>query len=177
MAVNNLTQLCDEQVKRKEKSLKMPCRGLSPEHLQGRFVGVYIGSSYAESERTRCYTDFKNGNGVLGGSRALFANRISYFLDLKGPSLSLDQACCSSALALEHACKALRSGEVEAAIVGGFNLCLHPQAMIHYGRVIKLSEDNATRSFDACADGCVSSDAISVLFLQKAKDALSYALP
>ncbi|CAG5047036.1 unnamed protein product [Parnassius apollo] len=146
--------------------------GLSPEHLQGKDVGVYIGSCHSETDKTSFYNDFKNGIGISGCSKSMFANRISYWLDVKGPSLSLDQSGCSSMVALEEAVNAIKRGEIEAALVGGSNLSLHPQSLVHFGRAIKLSEDGKTRSFDANANGCVKSEGISVVFLQKAKDAL-----
>lgn len=64
----------------------------------------------------------------------MFANRISYWLNAKGPSVAVDKACCSSTAALEQAYLAISRGDCEAAIVGGANLSLHPQSMVHYGR-------------------------------------------
>ncbi|KOB69211.1 Uncharacterized protein OBRU01_17234 [Operophtera brumata] len=102
----------------------------------------------------------------------MFANRISYWLNAKGPSHSIDAACCSSTVALEQAYQAITRGECEAAIVGGANLCLHPQSSVHYGRIMNLSKNGKTKSYDLEASGCAKSEAINVLFLQKAKDAL-----
>lgn len=64
----------------------------------------------------------------------MFANRISYWLNAKGPSMTLDDACCGSVVALEEACKAINSGIIEAAIVGGTNTCLAPHSQVHYNR-------------------------------------------
>lgn len=66
--------------------------------------------------------------------KSMFANRISYWLNGKGPSMSVDQACCSSLAALEQAFQAMSRGECEAAIVGGTNIALHPQSSFHYSR-------------------------------------------
>lgn len=71
---------------------------------------------------------------VIRCSKAMFANRISYWLNLKGPSMSIDAACSSSMVALERAYQAINTGQCDAAIVGGSNLCLHPQSSLHYGR-------------------------------------------
>lgn len=68
----------------------------------------------------------------------MFANRISYWLNAKGPSQSIDDACCSSTVALEQAYFAIKRGECEAAIVGGANLSLHPQSSVHYERYWNL---------------------------------------
>lgn len=66
--------------------------------------------------------------------KSMFSNRISYWLNVKGPSMSIDQACCSSLAALEQAVQAISRGECEAAIVGGCNVLLHPQSSFHYSR-------------------------------------------
>ncbi|CAH0402598.1 unnamed protein product [Chilo suppressalis] len=102
----------------------------------------------------------------------MFANRISYWLNLRGPSVSIDEACCSSSAALDLAYQAMSKGECEAAIVGGANLLLHPQTSIHTGRIISICPDGKTRSFDANGNGCALSEAIPIVFLQKSKNAL-----
>ena len=61
----------------------------------------------------------------------MYANRISYWLDSKGPSYALDVACSSSMACLEHAYKSISSGICEAAIVGGCNLCMHPNVALN----------------------------------------------
>ncbi|CAH2266207.1 jg17797 [Pararge aegeria aegeria] len=147
--------------------------GLCPEELSGKKIGVYIGSCFSESEKSGFYaTRSRAGFGIPGCSKAMFANRISYWLNAKGPSMNIDDGCCSSTAALEQAYHAINRGECEAAIVGGSNLCLHPQSSIHYGRIVNLSIDGKTKSFDTEAAGCVQAEAINILFLQKAKDAL-----
>ncbi|KAJ8713069.1 hypothetical protein PYW08_008373 [Mythimna loreyi] len=147
--------------------------GVNPEELSGKKVGVYIGTCFSEAEKA-CFYEAANrsGFGIAGCSKTMFANRISYWLNVKGPSMAVDMACCSSTVALEQAYLALSRGECEAAIVGGTYLCLHPQSSVHYGRLMNLCQDGKTKSFDEHADGCAKSEAINVLFLQKAKNAL-----
>ncbi|XP_059052885.1 fatty acid synthase-like [Achroia grisella] len=147
--------------------------GVSPKDLSGKKVGVYVGSCFSETEKSSFYVaKARTGFGIAGCSKSMFANRISYWLNAKGPSLSVDDACCSSLAALEQAYLALTRGDCIAAIVGGSHLCLHPQSSIHYGRIMTLSMDGKTRCFDKNASGCSKSEAVNVLFLQKAKDAL-----
>lgn len=67
-------------------------------------------------------------------SRTMLANRISFALGLHGPSLLLDSGCSSSMYALDAAFSAIRSGECDAAIVGGTNLLLHPNTTIQFAR-------------------------------------------
>ncbi|KAI5651690.1 acyl transferase domain-containing protein [Phthorimaea operculella] len=147
--------------------------GLSVDHLYGRKVGVFVGTSLSEAEKAFYYNmDSINPSSLQGCSRAMFANRISYWLNVTGPSLSIDDSCASSMVALEQAFQAIKRGECESAIVAGASITLHPHSMVHFGRIIKLCEDGKTKSFDQQADGCVKSEAISVLFLQKSQDAL-----
>ncbi|CAF4885072.1 unnamed protein product [Pieris macdunnoughi] len=147
--------------------------GISPDQLSGTKVGVYLGTCFSETEKACFYVaTSRTGFGIAGCSKSMFANRISYWLNAKGPSMSVDQACCSSTVALELAYQALIRGEVDSAIVGGANICLHPQSTVHYGRIMTISKDGVTKSFDKNAHGCAKSEAINVLFLQRAKDAL-----
>ncbi|XP_047538457.1 fatty acid synthase-like isoform X1 [Vanessa atalanta] len=147
--------------------------GISPAELNGKKVGVYIGSCFSETEKACFYvSSSRTGFGIAGCSKTMFANRISYWLNAKGPSMAIDEACSSSTGALELAYLAIIRGECEAAIVGGANLCLHPQSSVHYGRIMQMCMDGKTKSFDSNAAGCAKSEAINVLFLQKAKNAL-----
>ncbi|XP_045517124.1 fatty acid synthase-like [Pieris brassicae] len=147
--------------------------GVNCEYLSGKKVGVYVGNSFSETEKSCVYVNNINGGlGIAGCSKAMFANRISYWLNSKGPSMVVDQACCSSSVALELAYQAIKRGDCESALVGGSVLCLHPHSFIHYGRIMPLTKDGKTRSFDQKGCGCAKSDAINVIFLQKAKDAV-----
>ncbi|XP_037872512.2 fatty acid synthase [Bombyx mori] len=147
--------------------------GVNPQHLAGKKVGVYIGTCFSETEKTSFYVaNSRTGFGIAGCSKTMFANRISYWLNVKGPSMAIDEACCSSTAAIEQAYLAMTRGECEAAIVGGTNICLHPHSLIHHGRLLTICMDAKTKSFDQNADGCAKSEAINVLFLQKAENAL-----
>lgn len=67
-------------------------------------------------------------------SRALLANRISFALGLQGPSMMVDTACSSSMYALDLAYSAIQSGQIDAAIVGGTNLLLHPFPTLQFAK-------------------------------------------
>ncbi|OWR55047.1 fatty acid synthase [Danaus plexippus] len=145
--------------------------GLNPKELRGTKTGVFIGACFSESEKTWFYEKMQvNGFGVTGCSRAMLANRISYWLGVTGPSYTVDSACSSSLYALEHAFRAIRDGHCDAAIVGGSNLCLHPYVSLQFSRLGVLSADGRCKSFDNSANGYARSEAIVVCLLQKAKD-------
>lgn len=82
-------------------------------------------------------TDTLNANNFLfiySASRAMLSNRVSFALDLKGPSFTIDTACSSSMYALDCAFNALRNGECDAALVGGTNLLLNSNVSLQIAR-------------------------------------------
>jgi fatty acid synthase len=101
----------------------------------------------------------------------LLANRISYALDLTGPSLLLETACSSSAYALHSAYSAMERGECDAALVCGANLMLSPDDIIINVKMNAVTKNGLSRPFDHEADGYVKSESVGVLFLQKKRDA------
>ena len=108
---------------------------------------------------------------MTGCATSMFANRLSYFFDFKGPSYTVDTACSSSLLALDCALNSLRSGACDAAIVGGVNLCFRPQTSLQFLRLQMLSADGACRAFDTSGTGYVRSETVATVFIQKRHDA------
>ncbi|XP_053693616.1 fatty acid synthase [Sabethes cyaneus] len=146
--------------------------GVNPKTLRGSRTGVFVGACFAESEKTWFYEKISSGGfGITGCSRAMMANRISYTMGLNGPSFLLDTACSSSMYALDCAFNSIRNGECDAAIVGGSNLLLHPYVTLQFARLGVLASDGYCRPFDKDASGYTRSEAIAVVYLQKAKDA------
>ncbi|XP_076226839.1 fatty acid synthase [Nomia melanderi] len=146
--------------------------GINPKKLRGSNTGVIIGSCISESEKTWFYEKLQtNGFGITGCSRAMLANRISYYFGFHGPSYAMDTACSSSLVALDQGYRLIRTGVCDQVLVGGSNLCLHPYVSLQFARLGVLSTDCRCKSFDERANGYVRSEAISVVLLQKAKDA------
>nr|WIW72532.1 fatty acid synthase [Kerria lacca] len=146
--------------------------GYNPKQLRGSKTGVFIGACFSESEKTWFYEKIQiDGFGITGCSRAMLANRISYWLGVNGPSYTVDSACSFSLYALEHAYKSIRDGICDAAIVGGCNLCLHPYVSLQFARLGVLSPDGKCKSFDESANGYCRSETVAVVLLQKMKDA------
>ena len=104
--------------------------GLSLASLAGKRVGVYIGicswdySFLQLNSESRAAIDAYTN---VGSSLCIAANRISYFFNLSGPSLSVDTACSSSLVATHLGCRSIWNGETELAFVGGVNLTLRPE--------------------------------------------------
>ncbi|KAL7024413.1 hypothetical protein ACKWTF_013028 [Chironomus riparius] len=146
--------------------------GMCPKQLRGSKTGVFVGCCVAECDEYLLFSGGpKDGSGMLGSSRCMLANRISFSMDLKGPSFELDSACSSSGYAFDVAFNAIRIGECDAAIVGGTNIIIHESSSLQFARLGVLASDGVCRSFDEDAHGYVRAEAINTLFLQKRRDA------
>lgn len=142
--------------------------GINPSSLRGSNTGVWIGVSGSEAaEAFSRDPEELLGYSMTGCQHAMFANRISYFFDLKGPSSSIDTACSSSLLALENAFQAIRHGQCDSAIVGGVNLLLKPHTSVQFMKLGMLSPDGSCKSFDASGNGYCRSEASVVVLLMK----------
>ncbi|CAH0402646.1 unnamed protein product [Chilo suppressalis] len=143
--------------------------GICPIELWGKNIGVFVSSGFCESESVAFLTSNRR-LAVLGYSKSMTANRISYWLNLKGPSIHLDGGGCGGLLALEKAREAIIRGYCEAAIVGVGKLILHPHTPINH-RSMPLNIDGITKCYDDAANGPSLSEAFNVFFMQKYKDA------
>ncbi|MDE2729612.1 MAG: type I polyketide synthase, partial [Gemmatimonadota bacterium] len=107
-----------------------------------------------------------------GGTLSIAANRISYFLDLKGPSLAVDTACSSSLTAIHLACRDIQAGTCTAALAGGANLLLTPQTTRGFEQAQMLSPDGRCRAFDQGANGYGRSDGAGIVVLKRLSEAV-----
>ncbi len=146
--------------------------GIAPASLKGTPAGVYVGVSNYDYNRLMA----GNRAGIdpymaIGTTQCIAANRISYWLDLRGPSMAIDAACASSLVAANLAVQALRSGEIDLAIVGGVNLVLSPEVNISFSRAGLMSVDGHCRPFDERASGYVRGEFCGALVLRRLSDA------
>ena len=147
--------------------------GLRSEDLRGSNTSVHTGCFTADYLH-QLLSDAENPPmySVVGGNLSMLANRVSWFYDLMGPSVNLDSACSSSAMAIDQACQLLRSGEADMAIVAGCNLTIDP----HFTNVLSnmqfLSPDSRSYSFDSRANGFARGEGIGVVLLQSLDKAL-----
>jgi len=108
---------------------------------------------------------------MLGSCTSIASNRLSYFFNFQGPSMSIDTACSSSLVALHQACENIRSGDVSMAIAAGVNLLQSPTSFIGFSKASMLSPDGQCKSFSAEANGYVRSEGCVVLFLKSLEQA------
>ncbi|XP_071632956.1 fatty acid synthase [Temnothorax longispinosus] len=146
--------------------------GINPSTVRGSRTGVFIGVSCSETDDFYMRDmDTINGYGLLGCSKSMFANRVSFCFDFSGPSYAVDTACSSALYSMHQAVAAMRNGECDAAIVGGLNLVLRPATSLQFHKLNMLAQDGKCKAFDASGDGYVRAEAVVGIYLQKAKDA------
>nr|XP_023412547.1 LOW QUALITY PROTEIN: fatty acid synthase [Loxodonta africana] len=142
--------------------------GINPASLRGTSTGVWVGVSGSEaSEALSRDPETLLGYSMVGCQRAMMANRLSFFFDFRGPSVTLDTACSSSLLALQNAFQAIRSGECPAAIVGGINLLLKPNTSVQFMKLGMLSPEGTCKSFDQAGNGYCRAEAVVAVLLTK----------
>jgi acyl transferase domain-containing protein/ubiquinone/menaquinone biosynthesis C-methylase UbiE/acyl carrier protein len=141
--------------------------GLPIDRLAGSATGVFIGISTEEYGEEQI-GDIRGINAytLTGAALSIAANRISYALDLHGPSFIVDTACSSSLVATHCACQSIWKGESELALVGGVNLLLRPERFVGFSRASMLSPDGRCRAFDARANGYVRSEGAGAVVLK-----------
>lgn len=140
--------------------------------LQGSNTGVFVGLSSLEyghlttSDPARL-TPWTS----TGAAGSITANRLSYLLDLRGPSLTIDTACSSSLVAVHQACRSLRSGECDVALAAGVNVLLSPTVTASFEQAGALAADGRCKPFDAAADGITRGEGCGVVVLKRLADA------
>lgn len=136
--------------------------GINPAELEGSRTNIYVGV---------CVSEFENHlkEAAHYFLRSMIAQRLSYYLKIKGQTFILDTACSSSLFALEHAFRDIRLGKCDNAIVGGINLCLHPNVSFQFKALGVLSDDGRCKAFDESANGYARSETAASIFLQKRK--------
>ena len=139
-------------------------------------TGVFVGiGGFDYSNVILNYQDhLKTINAYLGTGNAhsIAANRISYLLDLRGPSVAIDTACSSSLVAIHMACESLRSAQSDLAIAGAVNLILSPEVTIAFSHARMMAADGRCKTFDAKADGYVRAEGCGAVVLKRLSDAL-----
>src|SRR5580698_1871837 len=148
--------------------------GRAPESLAGSRTGVYVALSNSDYERLLFADTAAIGpHSCVGGYRSVASGRISFLLDLRGPSLSIDSACSSSLAAVHGACQSLRGGECDLALAGGVTLHLFPGHYVGLAKLGMLAPDGRCRTFDASASGFVPSEGCGMVALKRLADALA----
>jgi malonyl CoA-acyl carrier protein transacylase len=147
--------------------------GLAPEKLAGSQTGVFMGVGNYDYGRLLA-KDISRVNAYdgTGNTLSIAANRLSYILNLRGPSVLMETACSSSLVALHFACRSLLQEESNLCLVGGVSLMLSPEPFITYSHARMMAADGRCKTFDASADGYVRGEGCGVVVLKRLSDAL-----
>ncbi|CAG7956341.1 unnamed protein product [Penicillium nalgiovense] len=148
--------------------------GLTLESLQGSSTAVYVGLMSCD------YTDVVQGDidcipkyAGTGISRSIHSNRISYFFDWHGPSMTIDTACSSSMVALHLAVQSLRSGESSVAVACGASLIITPQNYLILSHLKMICPDGRAKMWDASANGYARGEGVGAIVLKKLSAAIA----
>ena len=152
--------------------------GVKPSALRGSQCGVFIGIASSDySFRLADDLAALDPSFATGNTASIAANRISYVLDLHGPSMAIDTACSSSMVAFHQACRSILSGESTQALAGGVSLHLHPYGFIIFSKASMLSRRGRCNVFDASGDGYVRSEGGGIFFLKDYDQAIADGNP
>nr|WP_232290302.1 SDR family oxidoreductase [Micromonospora sp. ATCC 39149] len=147
--------------------------GWSTTTLAGRRVGVFAGVQFREYGQLLEEAGIRVAQIGTGNEHAMLPNRLSYLLDVRGPSEAIDTACSGSLVAVHRAIRSLRSGESELAVAGGVSLMLTPRYHILTTQMGVASPTGRCRTFSANADGYVRGEGVGVVVLKPLERALT----
>ncbi|NRQ40144.1 acyltransferase domain-containing protein, partial [Nonomuraea sp. NN258] len=146
--------------------------GIAPRALAGSRTGAFVGISGNEyAYLTGADLASVDAWTATGAASSIAANRLSYLLDLRGPSLAVDTACSSSLVATHLAVGSLRAGECDLALAAGVNLLLSPLVTVAFDQGGGTAPDGRCKAFDAAADGMVRAEGCGVVVLKRLRDA------
>jgi polyketide synthase PksM len=140
--------------------------GQNPQALSDAKVALFVGTM--GSQYPFSYSHYS----MLGNESSIMAGRLAYFLNLKGPALSVNTACSSSLVALELAAEKLRNREVDLALAAGVTIYTNPDSYLLMNNAGMLAPDGRCKPFDDSANGIVVGDGVGVVVIKRLEDAL-----
>ncbi|KAL7782699.1 BcPKS5, polyketide synthase [Trichoderma afarasin] len=147
--------------------------GQTIEGLRGSNTAVYVGMMCDDwAQIVNRDWDLAPTYAATGDSRAIISNRVSYFFDWHGPSMTIDTACSSSLVAVHQGVTALRNGECPIAIAAGANLIVAPGMFIKESSLRMLSPTGTSKMWDAAADGYARGEGIAAVVMKPLSAAL-----
>ncbi|WP_394832292.1 SDR family NAD(P)-dependent oxidoreductase [Pendulispora rubella] len=152
--------------------LAMEDAGYSAASLSGSRTGIFVATAsngydsliFRSNRAVERYT-------ATGMAPSIGPNRMSYFLNVHGPSEPIDTACSSSLVAMHRAIVAIEAGDCDQALVGGVNTLVTPDAYIRFNKEGMLSEDGRCKTFSSLANGYARGEGVGILFLKTLKAA------
>jgi len=146
--------------------------GCAGARIAGSDTGVFAGASVGPRHGPAGDRFSGAMARALHAAPAMIANRVSHFLDLRGPSKTVDALCSSTLVAVHDACASLRRGECSMAVAGGVNVILSADHLVALGEMGVLSPSGRCRTFDEKADGFVPGEGAGAFVLKPLRAAL-----
>lgn len=148
--------------------------GHSLESLRGSDTAVYVGTMGVDwNDIAIRDLDTMPRYFATGTNRAIISNRVSYFFDWHGPSMTIDTACSSSLVAVHQGVQALRTGESRVAVACGTQVILGPETFIIESKMKMLSPTGRSRMWDAGADGYARGEGVAAIVMKRLSDAIA----
>ncbi|KAF2105024.1 hypothetical protein NA57DRAFT_71219 [Rhizodiscina lignyota] len=135
----------------------------------GTFTGDFVNLQFRDNAGPSMYRHIGDATGL---SNSLASNRLSWFYNLRGPSMTMDTACSSSLSAFHLGCQSIRTGEAKMSVVGGANLVYLPDMSILLGAAKILSPEGKSKMWDASANGFARGEGFGITVLKSLEDAV-----
>ncbi len=150
--------------------------GMILDFEKGTDIGVFVGISHNDYQGLQHTPTDRSGISAhtpIGSAHSIAANRISYCLNLSGPSIAMDTACSSALTAVHAACEHIHAGRCRTALAGGVTVMITPDGFIGFSQAGMLSPEGKCKAFDASADGFVRGEGAGMVLLKKLSDAVA----
>ncbi len=146
--------------------------GYDPASYNG-LIGVYAGAGINPYAMSSIYANTTNVQTLISSDKDFLTTRVSYKLNLKGPSVAVQTACSTSLVAVQLACQGLQNYQCDMALAGGVSIAFTQKTGYVYQEEGILSPDGHCRAFDARAQGTVAGDAVGIVVLKRLEDAIA----
>jgi acyl transferase domain-containing protein/NADPH:quinone reductase-like Zn-dependent oxidoreductase/SAM-dependent methyltransferase/acyl carrier protein len=150
--------------------------GLVLDLEKGSDVGVFVGISHNDYQgiQSTAFDHFGIApHTPTGSAHSIAANRISYCLNLRGPSVAMDTACSSALTAVHTACEHIWAGRGGTALAGGVTVMITPGGFIGFSQASMLSPDGRCAAFDTTASGFVRGEGAGMVLLKRLSQAIA----
>ena len=150
--------------------------GLVLDFEHGTDLGVFVGISHNDYQgiQSTPFDHFSiSPHTPTGSAHSIAANRISYCLNLRGPSVAMDTACSSALTAVHAACEHIWAGRGDAALAGGVTVMITPGGFIGFSQAAMLSPEGRCAAFDASASGFVRGEGAGMVLLKRLSRAIA----
>ncbi|MCT4598827.1 MAG: SDR family NAD(P)-dependent oxidoreductase [Vallitalea sp.] len=146
--------------------------GYNRESLTDYKVGVYASAMYSHYQLLGLDKQYKGSTQAINTSFSSIANRVSYYYDFRGPSMTIDTMCSSALTSIHLACDSIRNGSCEMALAGAVNLSLHPNKYLVLSQGKFMSTHGKCKSFGEGGDGYVPGEGVGVVILKSHRKAI-----